>query len=386
MAKKNERETAIKQGLRNLREADVDTEKIDAASLDSLTGRLGKDHDTDVAIAFLLGSAAAPAAVDALVRLERRAEVKDLKREIRRSLFRLGQKGLSVPGSGAAAAPARPALRLGPEIEGYFCLIDGAGDRLVWLARPQPGAGMLLLQGMVSDRRGLLRAGGAQLSRKHLRARMREIRESGGVALAPVAWEYADRMLYEAHEKAKSLGQGAGEFPSMRAAFNQTKPRELPHPIYARLSPEEALAGDWRARSRRLLDEPEFRFWILDRDWLAPYLERVEEAETSRLVLNEAQKEERFTAIVRDAAREIFAGESGAIFRRRMEDAALCLLEGGRREPALPALAVALQLAEGAPGILDISFLTGLAQKSLAFYLAQAKEKAKEEPSLIVKP
>jgi hypothetical protein len=35
---------------------------------------------------------------------------------------------------------------------------------------------------------------------------------------------------------------------------------------------------------------------------------------------------------------------------------------------------------------LDISFLTGLAQKSFAFYLSQQKSKAEEEPSFIVKP
>jgi len=102
--------------------------------------------------------------------------------------------------------------------------------------------------------------------------------------------------------------------------------------------------------------------------------------------LNEAQKEERFSAIVRDAAREIFTGETGRIFTRRMEDMALYLLETGREEPARLALAVALQLAEGEIGILDISFLTGLVQKSMAFYLSQAKEKAAEETSLIVKP
>jgi hypothetical protein len=35
---------------------------------------------------------------------------------------------------------------------------------------------------------------------------------------------------------------------------------------------------------------------------------------------------------------------------------------------------------------LDISFLTGLVQKSFAFYLSQQRTKAEEEPSFIVKP
>jgi hypothetical protein len=388
MAKKDARETSIKQGTDHLRKAGVDTENHSATAVASLTAHLGKARDTDLAVAFLLGRVADAAAVEALVQIERNASVKEIKRETRRSLFKLAQRGMSIPRTEeAGSAPMRTALNLGPEIEGYLCLIDGAGDRLVWLVRPQAGGGLLLLQGMISDRAGLVRAGGATLSRKELRAKIQEIKDDRGIAMTPAPWEYVDLVLYEAYEKAKSLGQGATEqFSTMRAAFNPMKPKAAPHPIYNRLSPDGARSEDWRVRSRRLLDELEFRFWILDEDWMKPYLGRIEEAERSRLVLNEIQKEERFSAIVRDAAREIFAGESGAIFRRRMEDMALCLLEGRRKEQAELSFAVARQLAAGEIGVLDISFLTGLVQKSVAYYLSQAKEKAAEEPSLIVKP
>jgi len=388
MAKKDARQESLKRGLERLRESGIDTEKVSAAEVGALTGHLGKEHDTDLAVAFLLGRIADPAALAALTELERTTASKDIKREARRSLFKLAQRGMSIPRSeDAGAAKPRPALKLGPEIEGFISSVDGAGARLVWLTRPQPDGGLQLLQGMVSDRAGLERASGALIKRKELRERAQTIKESHGVTMIPAPWEYADQMLYEGYEKAKSLGQGATErFSSLRSAFNPLKPKPAPHPIYSRLSPDGARSEAWRERSRRLLDEPEFRFWILDDDWMKPYLGRVEQARESRLVLNEVQKEERVSAIVRDAAREIFAGETGRIFARRMEDMALYLLETGREEPAKLALAVALQLAEGEPGILDISFLTGLAQKSLAFYLSRAKEKAAEEPSFIVKP
>jgi hypothetical protein len=388
MSKKDAREAALKTGLDRLRESGIDTENASATALGALTNHLGKGHDTDLAVAFLLGRVADPAAVAALTELERTAASKDIKREARRSLFKLAQRGMTIPrAEDAGIAKPRPALKLGPEIEGYISSVDGAGVRLVWLTRPQPDGGLQLLQGMVSDRTGLERASGALIKRKELREQAQAIKESHGIQMISVPWEYADQMLYESYEKAKSLGQGRTEhFSSLRAAFNPLKPKPAPHPIHSRLSPDGARAEAWRERSRRLLDEPEFRFWILDDDWMAPYLERVEQARESRLVLNEVQKEERVSAIVRDAARKIFAGETGRVFARRMEDMALYLLETGREEPAKLALAVALQLAEGEAGLLDISFLTGLAQKSLAFYLSQAKEKAAAEPSFIVKP
>jgi hypothetical protein len=388
MAKKDAREASLKKGLERLGKSGIDTENVSAASLSSLTAQLGKDHDLDLAAAFLLGRVADPVAVDALTTLERSARAKEIKREARRSLFKLTQRGMSIPrAEETRAAAPRPAFKLGPEIEGYISSVDGPGVRLVWLTRPQPDGGLQLLQGMVSDRVGLAHVSGSFIKRKELRERAQTIKESHGVSMIPVPWEYADRMLYEGYEKAKALGKGETEhFLSLRSVFNPLKPKPAPHPVYDRLSAENAQAEAWRERSRHLLDEPEFRLWILDEDWMKPYLERVEEAQGSRLVLNDAQKEERFSAIVRDAAREIFTGETGRIFTRRMEDMSLYLLETGRRELANLALAVALQLAEGEIGILDISFLTGLAQKSLAFYLSQAKEKAAGEPSLIVKP
>ena len=386
MAKKDVRQEALKAGTERLRQAGFDTENVSAASLSSLTAQLGKEHDTDLAVAFFLGRVADPAAVDALTALERSAREKEIKREARRSLFKLEQRGMSIP-QREEAFPPRPAFKLGPEIEGYISSVDGPGVRLVWLTKPQADSGLQLLQGMVSDRVGLAHASGSFVKRKELRERAQTIKETHGVSMIAVPWEYADRMLYEGYEKAKTLGQGETEhFLSLRSVFNPLKPKPAPHPIYTRLTADGARDDSWRERSRRLLDEPEFRFWILDEDWMKPYLERVEQAQGSRLVLNEAQKEERFSAIVRDATREIFAGETGRIFARRMEDMALYRLETGRQESAKLALAVALQLAEGEIGILDISFVTGLAQKSLAFYLSRAKEKAAETTSLIVKP
>ena len=385
MAKKEAREAALKRGLEDLQQAGFDRTAPAATSIEPLTRRLGENAAVDLAVAFLLGRVADPAAVDALIKIERGATAKDLKREARRSLFKLEQRGLPIPREDASGGQ-RPAVGSISEIEGYLSVIDGAGDRLVWLLRPHAGGGLQLLQGVVSDRSGLLRSDGGVVKRKDLRAQAEEIQKNGGLPMALVPWEYADGILYDAYEKAKAAGQKTAQFSSMRAAFNATKPREVEHPVYSRLAKESAQTEDWRSQSRRLLDEPAFRFWLVDEDWMKPYLDRIGQAQESRLVLNDAQKEERLAAIVRDAAREIFSGESGAIFRRRLEDASWCLAEAGRRESALLAFAVALQLAEGETGMLDIAFLTGLVQKSIAYYLAQAKQKAKEEPSLIVKP
>jgi hypothetical protein len=265
--------------------------------------------------------------------------------------------------------------------------VDGAGGRLVWIVKPQAGHGLQAIQAMVNDREGLQRIAGAQIRRKELRNMTRQIKEQHGVTMVTVPWEYADRTLYEGFEKAKSLGRGGFEnFHELRAIVNSGKPKAQDHPVYGRLSAEDVREGAWRELSRRLLDEPEFRFWILDSDWIQPFIEQLQEAQTSRLVLNPLQKEERIAAIVRDTVKAICAGETGEIMQRRMEDMAFYFTETGRADLAQLALAVALQIKEGDPGPLDISFLTGLVQKSFAVQLSQEKSKAEEEPSFIVKP
>jgi len=157
--------------------------------------------------------------------------------------------------------------------------------------------------------------------------------------------------------------------------------------VYAKLGVADLRDGPWREQSRRLLDEPELRYWVVIDDWLKGYLEQIEDARTSPLVLNQVQKEERLAAIVRDAVKNLCAGESGKAFKQRMEDTSLYFAETNRMEQAKLALAVAQQVGEGEPGPLDISFLTGLMQKSFAFYMSQQKAQKEEEQSgLIIKP
>ena len=62
-----------------------------------LEEQLRKGRETDLAIVFSLGKIADSAAAEALLRIERGAQDKDLKKEIRRSLFKLSQKGLTIP-------------------------------------------------------------------------------------------------------------------------------------------------------------------------------------------------------------------------------------------------------------------------------------------------
>lgn len=388
MAKKKFHEEEIQRGFENLRRSGLDLDHFTPALVPPLEEQWGKGRETDLAIIYSLGKISDSGAAAALLRMEREAEDKDLKKEIRRSLFKLSQKGLAIPEE-KRVEDKSAALQLSrsPEIEAYMSPVDGAGGRLVWIVKPQAGHGLQTLQAMINDREGLQRVGGAHVRRKELRRMAEEIKKQHSITMVPVPWEYADMIVYEGFEKAKAAGRsGLENFHELRSFVNTAKPKAQEHPVYQRLGVADVREGAWRELSRRLLDEPELRFWILDADWAAPFLEQLREAQTSRLVLNPIQKEERMAGIVRDAVKTLCTGETGKIMQRRMEDMAFYFVDSGRTEMAKLALAVAQQIKEEDPGPLDISFLTGLVQKSFAVYLSQQKTKAEEEPSFIVKP
>ena len=389
MAKKKQHQET--RYLDRLRAIGINVDEPSPALVLSLVAHLGQHKETDLAVAFLLGRIPDPAAAEALISMEANAQAKELKREARRALYKLAQKGIAVSRPEGEKTPAQESvIRLGPEIEGYLSGIDGAGVRMGWLVKPQAGGGLVLLEGLLSDREGLLQVGGMRIRRRELRELMEESKQKHRIQMVPVAWEYVDRVLYEGFEQAKAAERkGVEEFTSWRSLFTLGKPTPVVHPVYDLLDRETVRSGAWRSLSQRILEQPEFQSWVLERDWVEPYLKQVEDARESRLVLNEAQREERLAAIVRTAVEAVFSGERRGLYQRRLEDMGLYLALTKRPEEAGLALAVALALEEGdwgGLGALDITFLTRLAQKSIIYYLSEGKTRAAEESSLIVKP
>jgi hypothetical protein len=389
LAKKKHFDEILKRGLEELAKAGVAPDGDTSVQVQSLKSQFGIGRERDLAVIYSLGKTVDPAALDALDEIERNTSDKEYRKEIKRALFKLSQRGLDVARErvGHQAAPA-PLFTHEPDTEAYMSAVDGGGGRLIWLAKVQPGHGVQVIQTMLHDRDGLLRVGGAHLRRKEMRNTFQKLQRQHNISMIPIPWEFADWVIYEGYEKAKARGQsGLERFHELRSIIGTEKPKEQSHPIYLKIDAAEVRQGPWREQSRRILDEPELRYWVLTDDWIQQYLTQIQEAQTSRLVLNPLQKEERMSAIVREAVKTLCSGADGRAFKRRMEDMALYFAETGRPEVGKLSLAVALQVGEGDPGPLDVSFLTGLVQKSFAVLLSQEKAKQEEEPSsLIIKP
>ena len=388
MANKNAHDEQLKKGLDAFAQAGISIETPAVDMVPRLKAVIGKSAETDLAASFLLGKIPSDAALELLREIEKSATDKEIKKEIKRAYFKLAQKGLAIDKRAQAEKKPTPLFERTLEIEAYMSAVDGGGGRLIWIAKPEPNHGLQVIQAMLHDRDGLLRFDGMHMKRKELRGMADEIKQQHGVKMIAIPWEFADRIIYDGYETAKARGQsGLENFHEIRSFIGTGKPKEVAHPIYQRLGADDPREGPWREQSRRLLDEPELRYWILTDEWVKNYLSQLQETQTSRLVLNPLQKEERLNAIVRDAVKTLCTGENGKAFKQRMEDTALYFLETKRADLARLSLCVALQVGNGDPGPLDVSFLTGLMQKSFGFFMSQQKAKAEEaQSSLIIRP
>lgn len=357
-----------------------------AATVAELAAVLHRDVAADVAIAHRLGAMASPESAECLQRLERESADKRVRKEAKRALYRLQQRGVQAPQAPPDAAPA-PAT--GPSIEGYMTAVDGRGDQLVWLVKPQPGA-LAHLFAVINDPEGLRETALNAVTRKTLKSLRAALEEKHELRLVEVDWRYADFLIHRAFEWSRARGtRMSGDYPALRAQLtHQAPPESMPPIALARVS-AAALEADpmLLGQSPSLLEEPELRTWFLPPDEIKPFLDELSSVKESPLVLNRAQQQERFEEIILRAIDTVFGGERRPAWARRLYEMGYYFAVTRRPAPADQAVAVARAL-EGGAAPRDIPFSAHLVRASLAFFFQRAleQEEEHEKTSLVLTP
>jgi hypothetical protein len=357
-----------------------------AATVAELAVALHRDVAGDVAIAHRLGAVASAESAELLQRLERETADKRVRKEAKRALYRLQQRGVHVP---EAPAEALPSAAVAPSIEGYVTAVDGRGDQLVWLVKPQPTA-VAHLYAVINDPEGLRETALNAVTRKALKSLRAALEQRHELRLVEIDWHYADFLIHRAFEWSRARGtRMSGDYPALRAQLTrQPPPAAMPPIALERVSAaareaEATLLG----QSPSLLEEPELRTWFLPPDQLKPYLDELASVKDSPLVLNRVQQQERFEEIILRAIDTIFGGDMRASWARRLYEMGYYFAVTRRSPQADQAVAVARAL-EGPAGPRDIPFCAHLVRASLAFFFQRAleQEEEKEKTSLVLTP
>jgi len=252
----------------NHKEAEAEDQRLSEAGFDpaapaaDAVRKLGELRGAagipEVAVARALGRIADPAAAAMLVAMEADA-AGALRREIRRSLFKLRQHGIEAP----AEATEPRHLSTAPEVSSLAALlspIDPDGARIVWVTKPRAQGGVTRLWGIVSEEEGLVGINVSGLSRRELRAEREELERRAGLKMVDADWRFGDFLFVEAWRATpESRRARVGNFLTLRAELIASPmPAEFSHPVYDELGTDAAAEP-----SVELLKEPELIEWRL---------------------------------------------------------------------------------------------------------------------------
>ena len=376
------------QGLIEKIKVNIQDGKSDEEIFQSLQSLLGRDPTFDGHLAESLTTLSDAKTAKILQRMLKISKEKKVQKMIKRSLYRMKSKGISIEETplNKEASILRPLQAEPPK--GFGGGFDFLGQRFLLLAVPHAGRGWTVMQGVISDTEGLIDFSGEEMTRKGFKEFFEGVQAKSPFPLVEMEASYVGFLFFQAHqhflEKKGTLPQAYLRSKSEIEGIKKDYERPL---IYSFLQ-ADAIADDERMlrRGGDLLKADLFNSWKIAEDSIRPYADEVWEAEESKIVLNQIQKEARFQGVYQKALSELFSGERRLLYKRRLEEMAYLLYKLGREEEARISLAVAIDLEKPLNLIQPNPFLFQLVTKSIFALLAEAYEKRAKEPSLIVKP
>ncbi len=298
----------------------------------------------------LLPTALGDAEVDQLVsylidhndvdRLQRLAESADKKlaKPARRGLHLLKTRGQSLP------APAKREFRLpGPfaadsDPPGLVSLIDGHGERVVWLVRPGQD-GFDVYQVELSERRGLIGFQAGHAPKKEWRLHVESVVGDRQRVVARSPHAHVRWLIEEGYERTVAAGRTPPE--DFARARLDLGPAERPSHHPARDLPTLSLDGTDHQLTA-LLELPELSLWVPPDDAMNQLDAEIGQIATSTLVLSPADRTTQISGVVEKLAAQLTA-DFRAMIAGRLDETALILQE--RAQPHEAQLCVSLAAA-----------------------------------------
>jgi hypothetical protein len=278
-------------------------------------------------------------------RLQRLGESSDkaLAKRARKALHVLRTRGVAAPK--AEKREFRPHGPYAPAEElSLASMIDGRGERVVWLVRTAD-KGLDVFEAQLSDTRGILGFTTANAPRKDWRAHVARVVADERMAVARVSERHARQLIEEGYQRTLAAGRvPPEEFARARLGMGHFEPEER-HPALE-LAPPLPVA-EVRGQLASLHALPELRTWIPPEEALPALDLEIGNIVTSKLIVDPAQRREQLAAAVDKIATQAMTPAYRQLLGARLYETALLLaLRGKRDEARLASTAAALTLDE----------------------------------------
>ncbi len=324
-----------------------------------------------------------------LIEMMDRAEEKWVVKSIKRTLYKLRQKGVRWEERPSKDEPVlRPPKPAEPQ--GYLGAMDSTGNRVIVIARPQPLKGLFVVFSIVNDLEGIQEFTLKELSRKGFEEFVGSSLASADFPIVPAPGAYCIHLLKEASSLSRRLSKPLPHgYHEAEHEFKETT-WDSPDPIIYQHIKEDDVRDQAHLlkESANLHEIRPFSAWFLKDEEIEEYVSSIRDAQQSRIVLTPDQKDARLNSIYRKALEELFPEEKRIAWKRRLEEMAYILLKSGKEKEARAALSAAIDLKNPFSPIDPNPFIWNLLLKSIySMMKSDYEEKQREEKArLIVTP
>ncbi len=328
-----------------------------------------------------------PETAQLLIEMMGRAEEKWVIKCIKRTLYKLRQKGVRWEERSSRGEPVLRPPRP-PEPQGYLGAKDAGGSRIIVIARPQPLRGLFVVLSIVNDLEGIVDFSLRELSRKGFDEFVKTSLPSADLPVGPAPGAYCIHLLKEAASLSRRLSR------PLPRGYHDTEARfkdvtwDDPDPIVYQYIKEDEVKdrAHLLKESTNLHEITPFSAWFLEDKDIQGYVSGIKDAHESRIVLTPDQKNARLNGIYRKALEELFPEEKRMLWKRRLEEMAFILLKSGKEKEARAALSAAVDLENPFSPFEPNPFIWNLLLKSIYTMIKSDYEEKQKKAPLIVTP
>jgi hypothetical protein len=363
--------------------------------LENLIGLVtANPHDPlwDQHLMAALGNISQPLIPPLLAALFGGATDKPRRKALRRALHLLRTRGVLVPAGLLAREEPLIGRERPPTVKSLVSQVLGNGDSVVVLEAPKEILVGNFLVAVINDETGF-----RECHLLNMKSRQQEefrdyYRQQGLSEWYPVPGPYAVRLLEDAYRQGGASAEAVRLYVGLRDKIwkNWGRPEAAPDLEQAlpALNPAEQVR--LLEQSRQLAAQPCFHSWLPGLEELGPWMEKLQEAQQSPLVLSDQQKQGRADALLEEATRALYPPENRPLWGRRLLALAYCLDLNQRPAEARMAQAAAADLADPERHLLagESPFLKSLVQIGLhlAWEQSRPSQEAQSASGLLTLP
>ena len=237
---------------------------------------------------------------------------KALAKAAKRSLHQLRSAGIELPDVPAAAAPIAVVQQPDPQLPSLLLPIDGTGEYGLIVCRPLDGK-VQVHQLIASDTQGLVGLERMTRSRDQYRKLLRVLMREQQQPVIELTDDAIRRELGYAIQR--NHDSGTAFPPGLHVLIGHYGIEPLPLPPVPAPEPEDAVLA---RMSAQLFNEPLIQGWYPPESELRAMIDRLDEIESSKLSVTDAQKRDQIVSTVRGQAARFFTPEMRQLFAQRL--------------------------------------------------------------------